>query len=267
MSRPLLGLALGIAALTASASGSVLPVPWPVPDSVYPAGPVPVVVELFTSEGCSSCPPADQVLMDLNDRQPVPGAFVIGLSEHVDYWNSLGWKDPFSDALFSRRQSSYADVRNTTNIYTPQMIVDGADEFVGSDRSAALAAIAHAAARPKPAIVVEWTPDAPTVRVMLAAGHDTSRADVFVALLEDGLRSSVSRGENAGHELVHSGVTRRLINAGKTALDGSFQATVSLGVDLEKSTGRALKVVAFVARPSDRHIVAAALAALPATTR
>jgi len=267
MSKSLLGLALGAAAMTISATGAVLPVPFPIAEPVAMTSPVPVVVELFTSEGCSSCPPADQVLIDLVERQPVPGALVIGLSEHVDYWNSLGWKDPFSDALFSRRQSSYADARNSTNIYTPQMIVDGSDEFVGSDRSAAAAAIARAAAHPKPALNVEWTPGSPAVHVMLAAGRDTSRADVFVGLIEDGLHSSVSRGENAGHELVHSGVTRRLVSAGKTSADGSFQATVSLGVDLEKSAGRALKVIAFVARPSDRHIVAAALATPPAASR
>jgi len=267
MSKSFLGLALGAAAMTMSATGAVLQVPSPVTDSTVPAGPVPVVVELFTSEGCSSCPPADQVLIDLVERQPVPGAQVIGLSEHVDYWNSLGWKDPFSDALFSRRQSIYADTRNTTNIYTPQMVVDGSEELVGSDRSSALAAVARAAAHPKPAVAVEWTPGSPVVHVALAAGRDTARAEVFVALIEDGLRSSVSRGENAGHELVHSSVTRRLISAGKTSADGSVQATVSLGVDLEKSAGRTLKVVSFVTRASDRHIVAAGVAAPPSTSR
>src|SRR5262249_20805138 len=139
MLRSVLGIVLGIVAFTTSAPGSVLPVPFPVAAPPLTAsGPVPVIVELYTSEGSSSWPPADQLLIDLIERQPVDGAVVIGLSEHVDYWNSLGWKDPFSDALFSRRQSMYADIRNTTNIYTPQMIVDGTDEIVGSDRSAAL---------------------------------------------------------------------------------------------------------------------------------
>jgi hypothetical protein len=105
------------------------------------------------------------------------------------------------------------------------------------------------------------------VHVTLAPARETSRAEVFVALIEDGLHSSVSRGENAGHELVHTGVTRRLISAGKTSADGSLQATVSLGVNLEKSAGRALKVVAFVTRQSDRHIVAAGLATPPAASR
>jgi hypothetical protein len=114
-------------------------------------------------------------------------------------------------------------VRHTTNIYTPQMIVDGAEEFVGSDRTAALAAITRAAARPKPVLVVEWTPGSPAVHVTLAAGRDTSRADVFVALIEDGLHSSV-RGENAGQPAQRHAASGLPV----TGTDGSFPATVWL---------------------------------------
>jgi len=96
-----------------------------------------VVVELFTSEGCSSCPPADDVLSQLAHRQPVAGVKVLALGEHVDYWDRLGWRDPFSSAMYSTRQSNYdAQVFHRHGVYTPQLVVDGQLEYVGSDVSA-----------------------------------------------------------------------------------------------------------------------------------
>src|SRR6266849_6423382 len=108
-----------------------------------------VVVELFTSEGCSSCPPADALLKQLSEQQSVPGAQIVALEEHVDYWNHLGWKDPYSSNEFSERQGDYAQVFGTDGVYTPQMVVDGQNEFVGSRSLAAKEAIEKAANRPK----------------------------------------------------------------------------------------------------------------------
>jgi len=101
----------------------------------------PVIVELFTSEGCSDCPPADTLLQTLITTQPIGGAEVIALGEHVDYWDRLGWKDRFSSAALTARQHGDQTLFNTDSIYTPQMVVDGRAEFVGSDAAAAKKAI------------------------------------------------------------------------------------------------------------------------------
>ena len=115
----------------------------------------PVLVELFTSEGCISCPPADNVLSDLVTRQPIEGVYVVGLGEHVDYWDRLGWRDPFSSPLFTRRQSEYDEkVFRSNRIYTPQVVVDGHAEAIGSDSDAVRRAIQSAAQRPDANVVV-----------------------------------------------------------------------------------------------------------------
>src|SRR5262249_54065523 len=106
-----------------------------------------VVVELFTSEGCSSCPPADAFLARLENEQPVENAEILALEEHVDYWNSQGWVDPFSSVAMTERQRGYAFALGTGSAYTPQMIVDGHEQFVGSREREALGTIEQAASR------------------------------------------------------------------------------------------------------------------------
>jgi hypothetical protein len=119
-----------------------------------------VLVELFTSEGCSSCPPADTALLTLASEQPVPGAEVIALEEHVDYWNRLGWTDPFSSRALSLRQDEYGDAFGAGRVYTPQMIVDGRTEFVGSDLARAREAVAQGTRGPKVRVRISGTPGA-----------------------------------------------------------------------------------------------------------
>src|SRR5215471_7668528 len=117
-----------------------------------------VVVELFTSEGCSSCPPADVLLGRLRQEKLADGVYVIPLGLHVDYWNSLGWTDRFSSSAYSRRQEKYAELFGISGAYTPQMVVDGASQFTGSDASRAHQAILQAAQRP-PLANVEIAPE------------------------------------------------------------------------------------------------------------
>ncbi len=212
----------------------------------------PVIVELFTSEGCSSCPPADQILKQLIASPPVDGVTVIGLSEHVDYWDRLGWKDPFSDALFSRRQTDYAAHApggGGDNIYTPQMIVDGGDGFVGSDRAKALNAIRKAAAQPKRSITLAWSTTQPgKLDIDVPAGGERQSSTVFMATTEDGLSTRVTRGENSGHTLAHDGVVRRLVELGKTDGTGAYRATVPAPFDHIATRANA-RIVVFAQRP------------------
>ena len=217
---------------------------------------VPVVVELFTSEGCSSCPPADAWLIDLATHNYVPQASIITLSEHVDYWDHDGWRDPFSSASFTARQNAYVQRAVGVEAATPQMIVDGTAIFIGSDRRAAIDAITKAAATPKAPMSLSWAAAAtPTVTIVVPASPLTAKASVTVAITEDGLRSNVLRGENAGRTIAHASVTRRLSDVGHTSADGSFK--LDLPVKLDGSWNRqALRLVAFV-QGSTRRVVAA----------
>ena len=176
---------------------------------------VPVIVELFTSEGCSSCPPADRLLAHLEQTQPVPGAEVIALEEHVDYWNQLGWVDPFSSAQFRARQNDYAVAFHAQDVYTPQMVVDGQVQFVGSDAGRAYHEISAAARTPAVALALSTRPNArdPDLLDLAVRMNSTKNAslhdsNVYLAVTESNLATFVKRGENAGHVVRHSDVVR-----------------------------------------------------------
>lgn len=184
-----------------------------------------VLVELFTSEGCSSCPPADALLMRLVRDQPVPGVRVIALAEHVDYWNHLGWRDPFSSSSFTERQAAYAR-RLGASVYTPQLVVAGASHTVGSDEPAVRAAIAAAAAHIRGEVSARVVPGARDELAVTARWPDGVEADIVVALVLDRATSAVPRGENAGRTLEHVAIARAIAVAGSGK--GSFSGRVSL---------------------------------------
>lgn len=222
----------------------------------------PVLVELFTSEGCSSCPPADRFLQKL-DQQPQSGAEMVVLSEHVDYWNHIGWKDPFSSHFFSERQSAYAKRFNLDSVYTPQMVVDGTSEFVGSDQEKAnhvFQSVTRAAKIPVQLSGVSVDPPH-TLRAHIESGplddsYGVASTEVYVAVALNHAQSQVSGGENAGHQLTHVSVVRSLVKVGelKRGQNLSHEVTLKLqpGEDLNN-----LRLIAFLQEPHQGRILGA----------
>lgn len=222
----------------------------------------PVLVELFTSEGCSSCPPADDILARLVAEQPVEGAEVIALGFHVDYWNRLGWRDRFSSLEYTARQQDYAGSRQAARVYTPQAIVDGVHKFVGSDARTAYQSIVAAAATPKLTVTITLaaTPGKGRVPVtieVLPAPDRQESGDILLALTEDGLFSDVKRGENANRRLSHAAVVRALDEVGR--VDARQGTTVTREVRVDPAWQReAVKIVVFVQDRRTRRILGVA---------
>jgi hypothetical protein len=225
----------------------------------------PVLVELFTSEGCSSCPPADALLSRLGRTQPVHGANIIILEEHVDYWDRLGWKDPFSSEAATARQNEFGEAFGGRQIYTPQMVVDGHAEFVGSSDSDALRAIRAASQAPKPAIQLSWGMG-DTLSIHLEPAADGSQREgqqVFLVVAENMLHSDVRRGENAGRALEHNGVVRQLVPVAKIdSAAAGFSSTVAVHPAREWNRAN-LGAVVFVQERRSRRILAAAAIPFP----
>jgi hypothetical protein len=220
------------------------------------AGPSPsehaVVIELFTSQGCSTCPPADRLLRELGGRS---AGRLVPLAYHVDSWNYIGWTDPFSDAGWTKRQEDYARKLGLRRVYTPQAVVDGGAELVGSDARALQAAIATAAARPAASIALRLEPSSSKVRV--EADVDLPEAlrdrkwDLMLAVYETGLSTPVSRGENGGKTLQNDYVVRSLRRAGRLKTSSKEEASLSL----ERGWDRAhLGVAAFLQDPKSLEI-------------
>jgi hypothetical protein len=227
----------------------------------------PVLVELFTSEGCSSCPPADRFLEKL-DRQPIPGAEMIVLSEHVDYWNRIGWKDPYSARYYSERQSAYAKRFGLNSVYTPQMVVDGSSEFVGSDSRAADKVFGKALGILKiPVRLSLISASAPNTlgahleTGTLDASFGPQEAEVYVAIALNRAESQVSAGENAGHKLAHVSVVRSLTRIGDLKRGQHLSQAIQMKLE-PQSDPRNLRLIAFVQEPRQGRILGAA--SLPA---
>jgi hypothetical protein len=221
------------------------------------AAETPILVELFTSEGCSDCPPADAFLKALDTAQPIPGAQLIVLEEHVDYWDDQGWRDPFSSHAFTVRQSEYVDrLHVEKGPYTPQMVVDGSEAFVGSNRPQAGRAFAKEVAVPKVNVQISSLHvEAGKVFAHVETGAVDSKGEVFVVLALDHAQSQVSRGENSGRQLEHVAVVERLTDVGKVKKGESFSKDVAIKMDHPEKDYR---VVAFVQQADEGKVLGAA---------
>jgi hypothetical protein len=173
-------------------------------------GPSPVVVELFTSQGCSSCPPADALIHDIANDPAMRGR-VIPLAFHVDYWDSLGWRDPFSSAEWTQRQARYARTMRLSSAYTPQAVVNGTREFVASNRAALSAALEKASnEKPRTEITLTARREGNSVIANIHA-NVAANDDLLLAIAEDGVTTKIEHGENAGRTLTNDAIVRRLI--------------------------------------------------------
>ncbi len=230
------------------------------------AGREPVVVELFTSEGCSSCPPADALLAELDAKQPLGSAEIIAIEEHVDYWDELGWKDPYSSSTWTARQNDYAGTLHNGSAYTPQMVVDGTTGFVGSRGGTARQEIEKAATNRKARVEISQVSPVENKSVALKVSIEKSlsvspkdTAEVIVAITESGLRSSVKGGENNGKDLQHSPVLREFRVIGTIGKSGEEGFTAQPAVKLDAKWNVAnLRAVVFIQEKKSRRILGAA---------
>jgi hypothetical protein len=229
----------------------------------------PVVVELFTSEGCSSCPPADALLKSLSEKQPLNGIEILALEEHVDYWNSDKWVDPFSSVDFSIRQQQYDTTLHSGDAYTPQMVVDGNAQFVGGRTREAEDQIRWAAAHKKGRLLLtsvsgqkEHTRSFELRLDPSSAASNSSPLELWVAVTEKGLHSNVSGGENSGETLQHAPVVRLLHKQRSVTLP--LTNPINFSINLHKSWNPAnLALVAFLADPKSHQIQAAGYSSIP----
>ena len=221
----------------------------------------PVLVELFTSEGCSSCPPADALLAKLDAGGAVNGAEVIVLSEHVTYWDRLGWKDPYSLEAMTERQQWYSRKFGLDGVYTPQMVVDGVAEMVGSDGRKVLAAVNEAAGSARGQLSIEgvqWLGD--RVNFTAKAAGFGGETKMMAVLAEDSVQSSVESGENAGRKLRHVAVVRTMREMGEE-MGSSWREGRALTLAYPGAVGKegtgSIRLVLFVVEKKTGRVVTA----------
>ena len=229
-------------------------------------GATPVLVELFTSEGCASCPTADTLLARLQREQPIPAADILALEEHVDYWDSLGWRDRFASSQFSARQSAYSERLQLASEYTPQMIVDGTDQFAGNDIVHAFRAIAHAAGTRKldlklSPLVFDGARVSGKVSLALRAVSER-RADLYAAVVQSSASTQVLSGDNLGATLNHVSIVREMRKIGSLAGMRAAPLKFSLSVPGDASAAN-IRVVVFIQRAGQGAVLGAVSSPTP----
>ena len=240
------------------------------PESVSPSRAV--VLELFTSEGCSSCPPVEAFLKNLDDLGRVDGIEMIAIEEHVDYWDHLGWKDPFSSHDWTERQEQYSHSFRHDGIYTPQLIVNGLRELVPKSANVVRETISEAAKAPGANLQLSVTgasQKAADFSITLSnIPAEVHSAELWLAVTERNLASNVLRGENQGRNLAHAAVLRKLTRVkfkpSDPANSGEVKTSeVKTSVALDPSWKREnLRFVVFLQEPKTLHIFGAAASSL-----
>jgi len=225
----------------------------------------PVLVELFTSEGCSSCPPADALLAKMDALQPIPGTQLIVLSEHVDYWNHDGWTDPFSSASITDRQTAYVRALGLKTPYTPQFVVDGFEELQAHDAGQVAQGLEKAGAATKvpmrmtTASFESGNPATIQGHVETDVSSEKHKADVFVAIALDHAESQVARGENGGRHLTHVAVVTEFTKVGKLEPGKGFGGDFHIKLKLPNPAPANLRIVAFAQESGPGRVVGATL--------
>lgn len=223
----------------------------------------PVLIELFTSEGCSSCPPAEQALQHMDANQPIPGVQLIVLSEHITYFNHEGWTDPYSSQQLTDRQYAYAQGLGLKDVFTPQMLVDGTQELWDKNSQQAEEVVRQAAAAPSLPVQIESVnldPKASILRAHIAVNGTSARhnEDIYAAVALDHATSNVLRGENRGKNLDHVAVVEALAKVGKLKKGNSFNGDVAIKLN-PKFPAENLRLVVFVQESGVGKIDGAAL--------
>jgi hypothetical protein len=249
-------LRTGVLVAFAATAGTAL---FAAPDKASPAARQPVLVELFTSEGCSDCPPADAVLEQLDAKQPFSGVQAIVLSEHVTYWDHQGWSDPFSLDAIDRHQQQYVNYFSLPSPATPQFVVDGTAQVAGNDPPKLAEEIKQAAATPKLELEIDDAHVAVdgTVNfsVKAAPGH---KGTLVAVVAENGAESKIAHGENAGRTLHYVAVVRAYKELGSNALDGRPLHWSSSELQRAEKDGEPLRLVVYVYNFSNGQVLGVA---------
>jgi len=244
--------------IAATANGFVLKLSGQAASPSGAAQRVPVLVELFTSEGCSDCPPADALLAKLDAAQPISGAQAIVLSEHVTYWNHQGWSDPFSLEAMTQRQEDYVRRFGLDSSYTPQMVVNGTEQFVGSNAHALIAAVEKEAKTPRQSLAIEnahWDQAAAQFSIHANA---LAGAKLVAVLAADATHQEVSGGENSGRTLHHTAVVRVMKEFGTDAADGRELKLPEGPLTQKNEASGPVRLVVFLVDRKTGHVLGAA---------
>ncbi len=217
------------------------------------------VVELFTSEGCSSCPPADQLVARIQQEEKDERVYILAF--HVDYWDRLGWKDAFSDHRYTQRQNRYASWLNLQSIYTPEIVVNGRSEFVGSQEATLRSAILNGLGQaPAAGLEISGIRSAQgKLSWQYIVQHATPNSSLIVALVQRSATTEVKAGENSGRTLAHVQIVR---NLSSTSIGPGASGAGSMEIP-KGLAGNGYELISFIQNDGNGQIIAASASPIP----